>query len=269
MTETTPLWEPSDLRIAQSNLQKFMGMVNTRTRMNFSNYRSLYDWSINNSESFWRALIDFSQLRASSWGDKTLVDGGKMPGAQWFPDAKLNYAENMLCKSDDSAAIVFRNENGLSRTLSWQELTQQVATLSNALRNFGIQPGDRVAAIAPNIPETIIWFLATVSVGGIWSSCSPDFGTDGVLDRFSQIAHRILVTCDGYSYNGKRYQVLDKLATILDRLPDVEMCVVIPYASSDPLVTPLKNTILFDDLIAGSQTGHTIFEQLPFSLEYQ
>ena len=265
MKRIVPLWEPNNRRIAQSNMKQFMDTASTKTGLDLSNYRSLHDWSINNSASFWRQLIEFSGLQASSWGERDLIDGEKMPGAQWFPDASLNYAENILCKSDESDAILFWGENGLRRRLSWLGLTQQVAVLSSVLRNFGIRPGDRVAAMMPNIPETIVWFLATASVGAIWSSCSPDFGIDGVLDRFTQIAPRILVACDAYFYNGKQHDVLPKLTDILDGLPSVDTCVLVPHVNPKPLIKRIKNTVLFEEFISGNHETEIFFEQLPFS----
>ena len=265
MKRIVPLWEPNNRRIAQSNMKQFMDTASTKTGLDLSNYRSLHDWSINNSASFWRQLIEFSGLQASSWGERDLIDGEKMPGAQWFPDASLNYAENILCKSDKSDAILFWGENGLRRRLSWLGLTQQVAVLSSVLRNFGIRPGDRVAAMMPNIPETIVWFLATASVGAIWSSCSPDFGIDGVLDRFTQIAPRILVACDAYFYNGKQHDVLAKLTDILDGLPSVDTCVLVPHVNPKPLIKRIKNTVVFEEFISGNHETEIFFEQLPFS----
>ena len=265
MAKSEPLWQPNDDRIVGSNLHRFMATVADQTGLKIDNYRVLHNWSITDPSSFWRHLVDFSNLRASTWGERELVDGEKMPGARWFPDAKLNFAENMLRRCDESDAIVFWGESGLRKQLSWRNLNERVAILADVFRDFGIKPGDRIAGFMPNVPETVIWFLATASVGAIWSSCSPDFGVDGVLDRFGQIKPRILVACDGYFYNGTRHEALPKLSEILGSLPTIEKCVVVPYASEKPSLVTLENTILFDEFVAGYSDCEISFEQLPFS----
>ena len=265
MAKSEPLWQPNDDRIVGSNLHRFMATVADQTGLKIDDYRVLHNWSITDPSSFWRHLVDFSNLRASTWGERELVDGEKMPGARWFPDAKLNFAENMLRRCDESDAIVFWGESGLRKQLSWRNLNERVAILADVFRDFGIKPGDRIAGFMPNVPETVIWFLATASVGAIWSSCSPDFGVDGVLDRFGQIKPRILVACDGYFYNGTRHEALPKLSEILGSLPTIEKCVVVPYASEKPSLVTLENTILFDEFVAGYSDCEISFEQLPFS----
>ena len=265
MAMSEPLWQPSDDRIATTNLHGFMTIVAHETGLKIGDYRELHRWSITDPSSFWRHVIQFSGLQASTWGERGLVDGNAMPGAQWFPDATLNFAENLLRRNDETDAIIFWGEGGLRRRTSWHDLNRSVAILSDALRDFGIKSGDRIAGFLPNIPEAIIWFLATASIGAIWSSCSPDFGVDGVVDRFAQIKPRILVACNSYSYNGTHHDTLPKLADILRRLPTIEKCVVVPYEEETPTLVALDDAVLFDEFIAGYNDCEIVFEQLPFS----
>ena len=264
MPDSEPLWQPNNDRIAGSNLRRFMLSAEYRNNVEFPSYRDLHRWSIEHPSRFWRRLVEFSRLKAN-WGERELTNGDAMPGAIWFPEARLNFTENLLRRCDDSEAILFWGEGGLRQQLSWRELNDRVAALSNVLRESGIKPGDRIAGYMPNLPETIVWFLATASLGAIWSSCSPDFGAEGVLDRFGQIKPRLLVTCDGYFYNGTRHDILPKLANILRCLPTVEKCIVVPYVSKKPSLAALENTVLLGDFLDGSTESNICYEQLPFS----
>ena len=195
---TAPLWQPSPERIADSNLTRFIALVNEQYGTTIDDYAALYEWSIKDPVAFWPLLWRFCGVKANrEWGS-VLVDGDKMPGARWFEGSRLNFAENLLSRRDEETAIIFYGENGDRRALTYAELYRAVAGVAAALRAHGIVPGDRVAGFLPNIPESIVAMLATTSIGAIWSSCSPDFGINGVLDRFGQIAPRILFTADGY-----------------------------------------------------------------------
>ena len=205
------IWSPSPERIEQANLTRFMRFVRQRHQAPVVDYKTLHAWSVEYPENFWSAVWDFFEVRAQVKGSTILEDGNKMPGAKWFTEARFNYAENLLKRDDDSPAIVFRNERGVRRELTHRELRAEVARVADGLRKLGVGPADRVAAFVPNIPEAAIAMLATTSLGAIWSSCSPDFGASGVLDRFGQITPKVLFTADGYTYAGK---VIDCIGTV-------------------------------------------------------
>ena len=196
------LWTPSPERIASARITAFSELLREKYSQSFPDYWSLWRWSIANKEVFWRELWDFCGIVGDK-GERTLVDGHLMPGAQWFPDAQLNFAENLLKKRGAADALVFWNEQGDRRRLSFDGLHDAVARMQQALKGAGVAAGDRIASILPNIPEAAIAMLGTASLGAVWSSSSPDFGVQGVLDRFSQIAPKILFAVNGYFYNGK------------------------------------------------------------------
>ncbi|HXP12730.1 MAG TPA: AMP-binding protein, partial [Stellaceae bacterium] len=195
-----PLWQPSPERAVAANLTRFAAKAGKRWNKSFSGLADLHRWSIAAPEEFWRSVWDWGGVIAETQGKTVLRDGGKMPGAQFFPEARLNYAENLLRKRDGSDALVFRGEDKVKRRLSWAELYDRVSQLSQAMKADGVGPGDRVAAYLPNMPEAIIGMLAAASIGAAWSSCSPDFGVKGVLDRFGQIEPKILLVAEGYYY---------------------------------------------------------------------
>jgi acetoacetyl-CoA synthetase len=227
----TKLWEPSAERVAQANVTAFAKSIADRFGVDVGDYAKLWRWSVDHKWDFWRALWDYGGVIGTP-GARVLIDADKMPGAQWFPDARLNFARNLLegRRADDTEdAIVFWGESKVRRRLSHAELHALASRASAALAAQGIGPGDRVAAYLPNMPETIVAMLGATSLGGIFSSCSPDFGVQGVLDRFGQIEPRVLFTVDGYYYNGKVVPILDKIAEIVSKLPSVERVVVVPY----------------------------------------
>jgi acetoacetyl-CoA synthetase len=227
----SPLWTPSPEHIADSNLTRFIRCVNARRSLQLSNYDDLYRWSIEYCQDFWPELARFADMRVA-WGDGPVIEHPeRMPGARFFPQARLNFAENLLRFRDEQPAIVFRNERGQRRSLSYKELYSEVARIAAGLKAAGVRNGDRVVGFMPNLPETTIAMLATASLGAIWSSCSPDFGINGVLDRFGQIAPKVLFTADGYVYGGKQIDSLGPIAAVLAKLPSVERVVVVPYAN--------------------------------------
>jgi acetoacetyl-CoA synthetase len=231
MTTTALLWKPSAERIARAGITDFARRVEDANGVTLPDYAALWRWSADNSEAFWRALWDFAGVIGTR-GERTLVDGDRMPGATWFPDARLSFAENLLCRrpADDAGdALVFRGEDKASARMSHAELVASVSRVAAALRAEGIGPGDRVAAYLPNMPEAIVAMLAATSLGAIWSSCSPDFGVRGVLDRFGQIEPKLLFAVDGYWYNGKPQPLAEKLAAIVAESPSVRRVVVVPY----------------------------------------
>ncbi|MGE3830792.1 MAG: AMP-binding protein, partial [Parvibaculaceae bacterium] len=228
-------------------------------------YADILDFSLTNPREFWSALWAFAGVKASVRGDRILVDEDKMPGARFFPDARLNYAQNLLIKDDDSPALIFRGENKVRRTMSWKQLNRSVARLHHAFAKAGLKPGDRVAAIVPNLPETIVAFLATISLGGVWSSCSPDFGERGILDRFGQIEPRFLVTCDGYYYNGRTIPLAAKIDAVLKQLPSVEETIIIDYiGTATDISRTLPRAVAYDDYITRRKSTAINFAQLPF-----
>lgn len=262
---TTPIWAPTPERRANANLSAFADLVARDHGERFTDYASLYDWSIREPEKFWCALWDFCGVIAETRGTRVLADGGRMPGATWFPEARLNYAENLLRRRDDAPAMIFRGENKVRRVLSFADVHDTVSRLAQALRRAGVRPGDRVAGIVSNMPEAIIGMMATSAVGGIWSSCSPDFGVQGVLDRFGQIEPRVLFSVDGYWYGGKRLDVLGKLAEITANLPSLARVVVVPYLEAAPDLGGIPGAIVLDEFLATFEPAEIAFERLPFN----
>ncbi|MBL7206976.1 MAG: acetoacetate--CoA ligase [Desulfobacterales bacterium] len=258
------LWKPSEKRIRSSNMYRFMHVVNNKYGLNLADYDSLYQWSIENIPDFWESMWEFGEIKASKPFDQVVDDPGKMPGARWFSGARLNFAENLLRYRDDQLAIIFKGEHQDSIKISYAALYDEVARLAISLRDAGVQPGDRVAGFMPNLPETIIAMLAATSIGATWSSCSPDFGIKGVLDRFGQIKPKVLFTADGYFFKGKRFDSLERISNIIKELPSIEKVVVVPYTNQSPDIDIIPNSILYRNF-RSSQTGLEIqFEQLPF-----
>ncbi len=261
------LWRPSPARIQDANLTRFIGCVNARRGTRLREYRELYAWSLIEPASFWSELARFGDVRAE-WGTGPVIENpGCMPGARFFPDTRLNFAENLLRFDDDQPALVFCNERGTRRSLSYRELRSEVARVAEGLRAAGIVAGDRVAGFLPNLPETAIAMLATASIGATFSSCSPDFGVRGVLDRFGQISPRVLFTADGYFYAGKQLDSLQPMSEVLAKLPSVERVVVIPYADAQPQLSRLGDAAPRACLWREFGTGPALpkFVPLPFN----
>ncbi|TIP99206.1 MAG: acetoacetate--CoA ligase, partial [Mesorhizobium sp.] len=219
MAGDAPLWAPTKDQVDAAPMTAFMHAAAAATGKVFSAYADLHRWSIDDREAFWSLVWGFCGIVGDkgasggiSGGERVLVDGEKMPGAAFFPDAKLNFAENLLKKTGLGDAIVFRGEDKVERRLSWNELHALTSRLQQLFLSFGVKQGDRIAAMMPNMPETVAAMLATASIGAVWSSCSPDFGEQGVLDRFGQIEPVVFIAPDGYWYNGKAIEVADKIA---------------------------------------------------------
>jgi acetoacetyl-CoA synthetase len=250
-----PLWRPDPARAAQTLLARFM------QRADCGDWEALHRWSVERREEFWNLVWDFCEVRGEK-GARTLIHGERMPGARWFPDGRLNFAENLLREREDDErdAIVFWGEDRVRRRLSGRELHLLVSRLAQALRAEGVGPGDRVAGYLPNLPEAAAAMLASASLGAIWSSCSPDFGVQGVLDRFGQIEPKVLFCADGYLYGGKEFDTLDKVREILRGLPGVRRCVVMPYLERPVTVgTPLA------EFIAPFAPGPIAYHASPFN----
>jgi acetoacetyl-CoA synthetase len=259
-----PLWQPSPERIASANLTAFRRHARERWGVTARDYSEVHRWSVTEPAQFWQSVWSFCGVIGDPGSGPALVDGERMPGARWFPEAHLNFAENLLRRRDRSPAIVFWGEDRLKSEVTCAELYAEVSRLSQALREAGVRPGDRVAGYMPNVPGAIIAMLATATVGATWSSCSPDFGAQGVLDRFSQIEPRVLFAADGYFYNGKTISVLDRLRQIAANLPSVETIVVVPYTQPRPPISDIPRAVNVHDLMAPYRPREMHFERFPF-----
>ena len=229
MNENQPLWSPSQASIDAANMTRFIAQVNQNYGLAISDYDTLYQWSVDEKESFWSEVWDFCGIVGDK-GERTLIDGDNIETAEWFPDASLNFAENLLRRKDSEIAIYFRAEDQVEYSLTYQELYAQVASVAAWLKARRLQPGDRVAAYIPNMPEAVVAMLAATSLGAVWTSTSPDFGEDSVIDRFGQTEPRFLFTVDGYFYNGKRHELSAKIKKISAQLPSIEHIIQINLA---------------------------------------
>ncbi len=260
-----PLWQPSPERVANANITALSRELEARHGVSLPDYNALHRFSLERKEDFWIAIWDLCGVIAETRGDLVLVDGDRMPGARFFPDARLNFAENLLRRRDDGPAMIFRAEDRVERTVTWAELYDTVSLLSQALRAAGIGPGDRVAGFLPNMPEAVVAMLAAASLGAVWTSCSPDFGVQGVLDRFGQVEPRVLFTADGYHYNGKSHGSLARITEILRNLQSVEHVVVCPLLAAAPDVSSVPRAQTLADFVAPFEAGPIAFERLPFN----
>ena len=259
-----PIWEPGAERIERANMNRFIRFVREQTgNEDIRRYAPLYDFSIRQPAKFWKFVWEFCGIRASGDLDPVLVDGDKMPGAKWFPNVRLNFAQNLLRFKDDRVALIARNEWGHKREYTYAELHEEVGRLAHALRAAGVGLGDRVAGFLPNIPETVIAMLATASLGATWSSCSPDFGIEGVVDRFGQIAPKVLFTADKYGYGGKTFDCLEKIRGVLTKIPGVEKVVVIPYSGDALKLGGIANVVAWPDFL-GDEKHALEFTPTPF-----
>ena len=262
------LWTPSESRLTQSRLQDFMGYLETQGQGSYEDYGALHQFSVVKRENFWSALWDYTDIVAEQKGAVVAENSDTFPcqpdaGVRWFPEARLNFAENLLRYRDDRPALISRLENGQRRVVTYEQLHTHVAGLAASLRALGVGPGDRVAGFMPNVIETVEAMLATTSLGAIWSSCSPDFGINGVLDRFGQIQPKVLFAADGYFYNGKVCDSLERLAAISDAIDTLEQVVVIPVVSDQPDCFGLSRAVLWEDFL-DSSAAEINFAQLPF-----
>jgi acetoacetyl-CoA synthetase len=259
---TEPLWTPSPERIRQANITRFLEHVRAEVAPDVASQHALYQWSVDYPDKFWPQVWAFCGIKASKHWDRVLEHGDQMPGAKWFTGSRLNFAENLLRYRDDRPALVFRGEKGERAALSYKELYAQVAGCADALRRSGVKTGDRVAGFMPNRHETVIAMLATTSIGAVWSSCSPDFGQNGVLDRFGQIEPKVLITTDGYHYANKTIDSLERIRGVLEKLPSVQQVVVVPYVSAAPDISAMPKATLWKDYLTDAKEVQ--FEQLPF-----
>jgi acetoacetyl-CoA synthetase len=262
---TSPLWSPSVERVSATRMDAFRHFVNRRHSLQLPDYPALHAWSVAQREAFWQAIVEFFEVRFSDQPRSVLQEGPAMPSAHWFPGATLNFAEHLLRRRDAHPALVAIGEDGSREQLSYAELTAQVAGLQRSLKSAGVGLGDRVVAFMPNTWQTLVGMLAATSLGATWSSCSPDFGTQGVIDRFGQIEPKVLIACAGYRYAGKNLDLTGKLNEILERLPSLQQLIVVPYSRAEAKV---------GDFITGAQValwqdfyqagGDPVFTPVPF-----
>ena len=260
MPPDTPLWQPDEERIASSNMKRFMDAAEKEAGQAFPDYDALYRWSVDQKEAFWSLLWDFCGVIGHN-GERILVDGEDIEKATWFPDASLNFAENLLRRDDDTIAIHFRAEDRVERSMSWKELNRQLACVADWLRQQGVGPGHRVAGYVANMPEAVVAMLATASLGGIWTSTSPDFGEESVIERFGQTEPTILFAVDGYFYNGKVIDIRDRVQAVQQAIPSIRQTVLIPLAELD---AP-DGTLPWQSLIASADPPEPLFEPRGFN----
>lgn len=262
ISEGSILWNPSQSIKDKSNLTRYLHWVEEDRNLKFNTYDELLNWSINNVEDFWESIWKFFQIKAHKPYSQVLQDGN-MPNVEWFLGAELNYAEHALKRRDDHVAIVAHSDTRPPEHITYNQLFNQVASLSNGLRELGVQKGDRIAAYVPNIPEAVIGLLACASIGAIWSSCSPEFGISSVTDRFQQIKPKILLAVDGYKYGGKNFQKLDDIEQLQNSLPTLEYTILIPYLDKNIPAKILPKTLLWEQAFV--QTSRISFEPVSFS----
>lgn len=259
------LWTPSPERMAASNLTKFAKWLKANRGLEFADYQAMYEWSITDIDGLWGALWDYFNPKVSA-PPRAVLGKRTMPGAEWFPGAVLNYAENILAKARaGQPALVHLNERQAATEMSWDDLASQVRRLATALRGLGVVPGDRVVGCLPNTPHALVAMLATTSIGAIWSGCGPDFGSRGVLDRYTQLTPKVMFCVDGYQYGGKPFDRREEMAHIAMNLPTLEKVVLLPYLNPSRPEPLVPGGLLWDELLATADPGEAAFrfEQLP------
>jgi acetoacetyl-CoA synthetase len=262
-TMSEPIWIPSPQRVAESSLTRFAEFARSAYGAPGGNYADFWQWSVSDRPAFWSAMMDFGAVICDRGTAPVVRDGELMPGAVWFEDTRVNFAENLLVGEDERTALVFLNELGTRREMSYRQLRQEVGRIAAGLKALDIQPGDRVAGFVPNLIESVIAMLATTSLGATWTSCSPDFGINGVLDRFGQIKPRALFTADGYFYGGKTIDSISAVRGILGELESVENVIVIPYVELEPDVSSLPGAFLYPEF--GLPGADLEFQRMPFN----
>ena len=259
-----PLWTPSAAQLAATNLNEFLKIASRYSGKEIPDYDALWQWSVEDVSAFWSLIWDYGEVVGEK-GDTTLIEGKGMLDAEWFPQARLNYAENLLRRNDDADALVFWGEDKVKRRFSFSGLQAAVSKCQQALQAAGVIEGDRVAGYLPNMPETVVAMLATVSLGAVWSSASPDFGVEGVVDRFGQIEPTVLFCVDGYYYNGKTVDCMAKNASVVERLPTVRKTVVVSYITDAPDTQGIRDGTGWDDFSAAFDAAPVTYQRVPFN----
>ena len=262
------VWQPAPERMARSNMQRFIETVNRRRGLSLGDYPSLYQWSVSDKEAFWESLWDFVAIRAARRADRVVESHHLFWRQRWFPGAKLNFAENLLrhvMEGDpERAVMVFWGEDRVRREMTAGQLLEATRCFAHALRNTGVVVGDRVVGLLPNLPEAVVGMLATTSIGAIWSSCSPDFGVRGVVDRFGQVAPKVLLCADGYFFKGKVLNSLPLVREVVAQLPSLEKVVVVPYVGASGDLSGIDKAVWYDTFCAAASQAPLAFEPLPF-----
>ena len=258
------LWQPGERAIEEAQLTQFARQLLRKRKLDLNSYPDFYRWTVDNPEEFWSDVWDWCGVVAARKGSTVLVDGDKMPGAHWFPEARLNFAENLMRRGDRGDAFVFWDETGFRRRVSYSDLTSDVSRAAQALQALGLRAGDRAAAFIPNFPETAMLALAALSQGIVWSSCSPDFGVEGVVERFGQIEPKVLFCADGYRYNGEQHDSLERVREIAERLPSVRRIVVVPHLDPKADVSDIPKAVVLEEWLRRYTPGDIAFAQLPF-----
>lgn len=256
------LWRPSESQKIHSNLYQFQKKLSQKFQKDFSDYNKFHAWSVSHKNLFWQEVADFCQLKFHTLPNDILQNENAMPGAQWFPGATLNFAENLLSRDDGKIALIFNNERNERRTLTYKELNEQSTKLASALQENGVGIGDRVAAYLPNTIEAIVGMLATTRLGAIWSACPPEFGLTGILDRFGQITPKVLFAIDHYFYQGKKYDVSEKLIAIAQAVPSLKKIVVVPPIDNSKIINTIPNAIAYENFLQKNAILH--FTSIPF-----
>jgi acetoacetyl-CoA synthetase len=260
----TPLWSPSRKQIEDTNMYAFMQSVARRRNLTLNSYNDLYQWSVDHIADFWADWWEYAGIQASRPYDQVIDDVHKMPGAKWFGGARLNFAQHLLRFRDERTALVFHGEDRVHLRLTYAQLYAEVAAVRAALEARNVQPGDRVVGFMPNMPQTIVAMLAAASMGAVWSSCSPDFGIKGVLDRFGQIQPKVLFTADGYFFKGNAIDCLERVGQIVARIPSIETIVVVPYTTQRPDIDTVPKAVHYADFKISPSGDSIDFIQLPF-----
>jgi acetoacetyl-CoA synthetase len=261
ITDGTVLWTPTEEHIQRSNIKRYMNWLKEKKGLSFETHRQLWNWSVEQLEEFWESVWEYCEVKSAT-PYRCVLEERKMPGAKWFPGATLNYAEHVFRNErSDRPALLFRSERVPYREVTWKELKEKTAAVASALKKIGVKPGDRVVAYMPNIPETVIAFLACASIGAIWSSCSPDFGANSVIDRFQQIEPVVLFAIDGCQYNGKEFDKRPIVDELREKLPSLKKTILLPYLRED-VQAPDDSVLLWDDIIR--EKAELSYEYVPF-----
>ena len=258
------LWRPSEERIKQANMTKFIDFVNKKHGLEINSYAQLYNWSIEKITDFWAAMWEFAQIKAFRGYDKVIDDLSRFPGAKWFAGARLNFAENLLNYRDDHVAFIFKGENQKSAKMTYAEVYNSVARLAKSLHAIGIASGDRVCAYMPNLIETAIAMLAATSIGATWASCGADLGAQAALDRLGQIEPKVMFTADAYFYKARTFDTLINAEEVAKGIPSLEKVIVISYVKSKPDISSIPNSVRYDDFLSSEKQLEIQFKQLPF-----
>ncbi len=260
----TPLWTPSEERKRDTNITRFIQEINARHTLDLESYPELYQWSIEYIPDFWAAIWDFAEIKASQPFTQVIEDLTKFPSANWFPGARLNFAENLLRYRDDRLAFIFKGETQSSKQMTYRELHDSAARLARSLRETGVVAGDRVAAYMPNLIETAIAMLAATSLGATWSSCATDIGPAAAIERLGQVQPKVMITADGYFYKGRVFDTLGHAAEVARGISSLQKVIVVSYTRERPDISQIPKAVHYDDFLSREDPPEIDFEQLPF-----